>query len=137
MGSVEAVKRGWRHLKYLEKLTPSNMKIKTVSESFDNCPEIHFGTLKSFTNICPVTKLSESVTVEVWYTPSVQKDKYTLIEIGSFREFCANGFNCHVEKICDTIFNEILSLVNPEKLIVKVYLNDLRLTNWDCCMTRE
>jgi len=86
---------------------------------------IKIDKIKPFVNICKVTKKEEYINCEVKYIPND-----SVIEIGSYRERLAEGFKEYIEDIPQIIYDEILNLIQPKKLFVKVYLEDEYLSNW-------
>ena len=98
---------------------------KILNKYITNNTEITFKKIKPFYNICPITEMKEEVNVEIIYKP----DKY-LLEIGSYREYFNKKFNCYIEELAQMVYNEIQKTIYPKELVVRVYLDEEKLTPW-------
>ena len=86
---------------------------------------IRIEKIRPFINVCKVTSEKELCNITVEYVP----DKYVL-ELESYRQYFNKTFNMYIEEIAESVFNKINSLIKPKKLIVRVYLEDEKLTPW-------
>jgi NADPH-dependent 7-cyano-7-deazaguanine reductase QueF len=100
-------------------------KIKLPIDALKNIEEIKYEKIAPFDNVCPVTRAVEKCNIELIYKP-----RNHVVEIGSFRDRMARGFDCHIEVIAGTVHAEIYRLINPRRLEVVVYMIDGRLTPW-------
>lgn len=100
-------------------------KIKLSGEVLKNIEEIKYEKIAPFDNVCPETGLSEKCNIEIKYKP-----REWVLEIGSFRERMAKGFNGHIEVIAGTIHGEIFDLISPVTLEVIIHMIDESLTPW-------
>tara|TARA_R100001530_G_scaffold119534_2_gene86712 strand:+ start:497 stop:814 length:318 start_codon:yes stop_codon:yes gene_type:complete len=90
---------------------------------YDSTIEIE--KIKPFYNICPITKQREEMNIEIVYKPNKH-----LLELGSYREFFKNGFDCYVEEIAQKVFDHINKLIKPKELKVRVFMLEEKLTPW-------